>query len=157
MIDIDTLGMSRRVADYEAPLDRALDGMEDACDDPALATAWARKALKIEPCCLSALIVLAEHAATPVERVALLKEAVSIYQRAVVADSTKEISSYWETGAKPILTAIALLGDELAEMGDIDGAKVCYREVIERDDDDRLAVQSSMDVLMAGRRLPFKP
>ncbi len=157
MIDIDTLGASRRVADHDAPLDRALDEMEDACEDPALATAWARKALKIEPCCLSALIVLAEHASTPVERVALLKEAVSIYQRAVVADSTKEISSYWDTGAKPILAAIALLGDELAEMGDIDGAQVCYREVIERDEDDRLAVQSSMDVLMAGRRLPFKP
>lgn len=131
--------------------------MEDACDDPALATAWVRKALKIEPCCLSALLVLAEHAATPVERIALLKEAVSTYRRSVVADPTNEISSYWDVGAKPILAAIALLGDELDEMGDIEGAKACYREVIERDDDDRLDVQSSMDVLMAGRRLPFKP
>lgn len=157
MIEIDKLGASRRVADHEAPLDRVLDGMEDAGDDPALATAWARRALKIEPCCISALLVLAERAATPVERVALLKEAVSTYHRAVLADPTNEISSYWDVGAKPILAAIALLGDELAEMGDIDGAKACYREVIERDDDDRLAVQSSMDVLMAGRRLPFKP
>ena len=157
MIDIYMLGTTRRVADHEAPLDRALDGMEDASEDPALATAWARKALKIEPCCLSALLVLAEHAATPVERVALLKEAVRIYQRTVLADPTNEISSYWDVGAKPILAAIALLGDELAEIGDIDGAKVCYREVIERDDDDRLGVQTSMDVLMAGRRLPFTP
>ncbi|MCR9074030.1 MAG: hypothetical protein NXI18_20265 [Alphaproteobacteria bacterium] len=157
MIDIDALGATRRVADHEAPLDRALDGMEDACDDAALATAWARKALKIEPCCLSALLVLAEHAATPVERVALLKEAVSTHQRAVLADPTNEIASYWDVDAKPILAAIALLGDELAEMGDIDGAAGCYREVIERDDDDRLDVQRSMDVLMAGRRLPLKP
>ncbi|MBO6560480.1 MAG: hypothetical protein JJ959_08085 [Nisaea sp.] len=150
MIDTELLGASRRINDIDAPLDRALDEMEDAAEDRALSVAWARKALKIEPCCASALLVLAEYAPTAVERIALLKEVIGTYKRSVRAGQRDEIDSVWDSGAKPILAAVALLGDELAELGDIEGAKACYRAVIERDEDDRLEAGASLEALMAG-------
>lgn len=150
MIDTELLGASRQINDTDVPLDRALDEMEHAVDDPALSVAWARKALKIEPCCISALLVLAEYAPTAVERIALLKEAISSHKRSVRDRQRNEITSIWDGGAKPVLAAVALLGDELAELGDIEGAKACYREVIKRDEGDRLEAGASMEALMAG-------
>ena len=149
MIDTELLGTSRRINDIDVPLDRALDEMEVAADDRALSVAWARKALKIEPCCASALLVIAEHAPTAVERIALLKEVISSYKRSVRDGQRDEITSIWDSGAKTILAAVALLGDELAELGDIEGAKACYRVVIERDEGDRLEAAMSMEALMA--------
>tara|TARA_R110001599_G_scaffold200828_3_gene397628 strand:- start:14764 stop:15234 length:471 start_codon:yes stop_codon:yes gene_type:complete len=150
MIDTELMGACRRINDIDAPLDRALDEMEDAVEDRALSVAWARKALKIEPSCASALLILPEHAPTAVERIALLKEAIGTYKRSVRDGQRNEITSIWDGGAKPILAAVALLGDELAELGDIEGAKACYREVMNRDEDDRLEAAASLEVLIAG-------
>tara|TARA_E500000318_G_scaffold107527_1_gene116946 strand:- start:1692 stop:2165 length:474 start_codon:yes stop_codon:yes gene_type:complete len=156
MIDTELLGTSRRINDIDVPLDRALDEMEDAADDSALSVALARRALKIEPCCASALLVLAEHAPTAVERIALLKEVISSYRRSVRDGQRGEITSIWDSGAKNILAAVALLGDELADLGDIEDAKACYRAVIERDEDDRLEAGASLEALMVGRGVAFR-
>lgn len=78
MIDTELLGGLPRTEDPDPRVEAAVDELAYATDDRELAVAWARRALRIEPACPEALLVLAEHAPTAIERVTLLKEAIAI-------------------------------------------------------------------------------
>lgn len=129
MLDIGLLGGPPPNGNHDPRLAAALHWMAQADRDRDLAIVWARKALGIEPACVPALLVLAEHAATRTERVALLKEAVSIYQRTVAEDPDSEITSCWDAGAGHVMAALSRLGDALLELGDRQGARACYRHI----------------------------
>lgn len=135
MIDIGLLGGLPSNGDPDLRLATALQWMGRADGDRDLATVWARKALQIEPACAPALIVLAEHAQTRTERVALLKEVISIHQRQVSEDPDSEITSCWDPGARYVMAALSRLGDALLELGDRESARACYRHLAGLDDE----------------------
>lgn len=141
MLDIGLLGDPPSNGNPDPRLAAALDWMARADGDRDLAIVWARKALQIEPACVPALLVLAEYAATRTERVALLKEAVSIHQRAVAEDPDSEITSCWDPGAGHLMVALSRLGDALLELGDRQGARACYRHLTRLDDESGLGMQ----------------
>lgn len=154
MIDTALFGRLPAEDDMDPRLERALDGMEDAHDDRDVAVACARRALKIEPACAAALLVLAEHAPTAVERVALLKEIVSIYKRRVDAGTLADIRSIWDRDSKNLVAALICLGDEISELGDLEGAKACFRYVSGLDEDDRFGAGRALEELEeSGRKL----
>src|SRR3546814_17532291 len=78
MLEMDTLGSMPLDPDDNRSLIQALEAMEDTIDDRAVVAIHARRALELDPACASALLVLAESATTRAERIALLKEVVSI-------------------------------------------------------------------------------
>ena len=152
MIDTALFGSLPAEDDVDPRLERALDGMEDAHDDRDVAVACARRALKIEPACAEALLVLAENATTAAERVALLKEIVSIYRRRVGAGALPEIRSIWDRDAKNLVAALICLGDELIELGDLEGAKACFRYVSGLDENDRFGAGRALEEVEGSRR-----
>src|SRR5690606_23784872 len=135
MLDIGLLGGPPSDGNPDPRLAAALEWMTRADGDRDLAIGWARKAVQIVPACVPALLVLAEHAVTRTERVALLKEAVSIHQRAVAEDPDLEITSCWDPGAGHLMMAMSRLGDALLELGDRQGARACYRHLAGLDDE----------------------
>lgn len=138
MIDTQLLGRIPRIEDPDPRVVEAVNELPFAADDRELAVAWARRAVRIDPACAEALLVLGEHAATAIERVALLKEVVAVYKRQVAAGQIEEITSFRDPGAKTVLAALSTLGDELVDVGDREGAKACFWIVAELDVDDRL-------------------
>lgn len=153
MIDTELLGRLPAEHDVDPRLERALDGMEDAYDDRDVAVACARRALKIEPACAEALLVLAEHAPTAAERVALLKEVVGIYKRRIRAGALTEIRSIWDRDARNLVAALTCLGDELSGIGDLEGAKACFRYVSGLDEGDRFGAGRELEELEGSGRL----
>lgn len=154
MIDTTQLGTLPVEADLDPRLERALNEMEDAHDDREVAVAFARRAMKIEPACAQALLVLSENAATAVERVALLKEIVSIYKRRVSAGALQEIRSIWDRDVKNLIAALICLGDELSELGDHEEAKACFRYVSGLDEADRFGAGRALEELEERGRRP---
>ncbi|MEQ9330238.1 hypothetical protein [Thalassobaculum sp.] len=153
MIDTQLLGGIPRIEDPDPRVVQAVDELHYATDDRDLAVAWARRALRIDPACAEALLVVAENAPTAVERVALLKEILAIHRRQVAAGHVQEITSSRDPGAKSMLAALSILGDELVEVGDREGAKACLRLVVEIDLDDRLGCRMALEELEGvGRR-----
>lgn len=153
MIDTQLLGGLPRIQDPDPRVEEATSELPFAIDDRDLAVALARRAVRIDPACQEALLVLGEHAATAIERVAILKELVAVYKRQVAAGQVAEITSNRHPGAKTVLAALSILGDELVEVGDREGAKACLRIVIELDVDDRLGCRAALDELEGlGRR-----
>lgn len=152
MIDTALFGRLPAEDDVDPRLERALEGMEDAHDDRDVAVACARRALKVEPACAAALLVLAENAPTAAERVALLKEVVSIYKRRVDAGALPEIRSIWDRDAKNLVAALICLGDELSELRDLEGAKACFQYASGLDEGDRFGAGRALEELEGGGR-----
>lgn len=153
MIDTQLLGGLPRIHDPDPRVEEATSELPFAVDDRDIAVAWARRALRIDPACQEALLALAEHAPTPIERVALLKELVAVYKRQVAAGQVAEITSNRHPGAKVVLAALSMLGDELVEVGDREGAMACLRLVVELDVDDRFGCRMALEELEGvGRR-----
>lgn len=153
MIDTQLLGGLPRTEDPDPRVVQAVDELHYAAEDRELAVAWARRALRIDPACAEALLVVAENAPTAVERIALLKEILAIHERQVAAGQVAEITSNRHPGAKSVLAALSILGDELVEVGDREGAMACLRAVVGLDEDDRLGCRMALDELEGvGRR-----
>lgn len=153
MIDTQLLGGLPRIQDPDPRVEEALNELPFAAEDRDLAVALARMALRIDPACAEALLVLAENAPTAVERIALLKEILAIHERQVAAGQVEEITSSRDPGARNVMAALAILGDELVEVGDREGAMACLRAVVGLDEDDRLGCRMALDELEGvGRR-----
>ena len=153
MIDTQLLGGLPRTEDPDPRVMEAVDELPYAAEDRDLAVALARRALRIDPARVEALLVLAEHALTAVERIAILKEVLAVYRRQVAAGQVGEITSNRDPGAKSVLAALSMLGDELVEVGDREGAMACLRIVVELDVDDRLGCRAALEELEGeGRR-----
>lgn len=153
MIDTQLLGGLPRIEDPDPRVVEATNELPFAAEDRELAVALARRALRIDPACAEALLVLAEHAVTATERVALLKEVIAIHKRQVAAGQVEEIMSNRHPGARNVMAALAILGDELVEVGDREGAMACLRAVVGLDEDDRLGCRMALEELEGvGRR-----
>lgn len=153
MIDTQLLGGLPRIEDPDPRAEEAINELPYAAEDRELAVALARRALRIDPACVEALLVLGEHAATAIERIAILKEVLAIHQRQVAAGQVEEITSSRDQGAKSVLAALSMLGDELLEVGNREGAKACLQIVVELDVDDRLGCRAALEELEGvGRR-----
>lgn len=97
--------------------------------------------------------MLAEHALTAVEKTALLKEVIPIHKRRFAAGHVEEIKWSRHPGAKTVMAALTILGDELMDVGDREGAMACLRMVAELNLDDRLGCRMALDALEGvGRR-----
>ncbi|MEO3432307.1 hypothetical protein [Inquilinus sp. CAU 1745] len=145
MLEIDMLGPRPVDEDDNRLLIQALDAMEDAGDDLAQAVVHARWALEIDPACASAMLVLAENARNRAERIALLKEVVSIGKREVAPESDFHINN-----TRVIMTALAELGDELSAVGDVDGAANCLRLLLDMEPQDRLEARIALERIEGG-------
>lgn len=153
MIDTQLLGGLPRIEDPDPRVEEAINELPYAAEDRELAVALARRALRVDAACAEALLVLAEHAPTAVERIAILKEGLAVHRRQVAAGQAEEITSSQDPGAKSVLAALSMLGDELVEVGDREGAMACLRLVVELDVDDRLGCRMALEELEgAGRR-----
>jgi hypothetical protein len=93
------------------------------------------------------MLVLAEHASTRAERIALLKEVVSIGRREFMSSRSGDVTWWWTPGTRTIMAALAELGDELAAVGDADGASRCFRLLLEIDPQDRLQARTALEKL----------
>ena len=84
---------------------------------------------------------------------ALLKEVIAIQRRQVAAGLVEEITSFRDRGAKNVLVALPMLGDELVGVGNRDRAVPCLRIMVEFDVDDLLRCRMALDELEGvGRR-----
>src|SRR3546814_875190 len=107
MLEMDTLGSMPLDPDDNRSLIQALEAMEDTIDDRAVVAIHARRALELDPACASAMLVLAESATTRAERIALLKEVVSIGKREFRETACGEICWWWTSGTRTLMVALA--------------------------------------------------
>lgn len=147
MIDTDLLGSVPRTESPNPLAIEAIEQLQYEIDDRELAVALARKALKLEPGYPEALLVVAESAPTRAERIALLKEVISVYKREVNAGRISDFQSCTSGMCTSVTEALMHLGYELAEVGDREGAKACLRLAIELDVDDKPGCQMALDEL----------
>lgn len=127
MLCTDMLGAQPVSEEGDDRLLEALKEME-AIDSAAEALAEARRAIETDPTCAAALLVVAAHAETRAERIALLKEVVSIWRRSFRPTDLSQTDWWVHRPTLATMAALEMLAEELTATGDERGAARC-REV----------------------------
>src|SRR3546814_17372924 len=93
-----------------------------------------------------------EHAPTTVQQVALLERGACGLSAQVIAVQALEITFSRHHGAKIVTAALAILGNELVDVGDREGAMACLRLAVGLDrTSDELGKSESVRVMVGGR------
>ncbi len=112
--------------------------------------AWGRRriqlierALALDPACVDALVLKAEHTPAPEEALKLYEKAVAagdeFLDRKALQNSRGDLWAYYPT--RPYLRALHGLGHALENVDEADKAIACFEQVLEHDERDRQSVR----------------
>ena len=137
-----------------SPADRFVDAMEDA-DDRDRAVLAAR-ALRHDPGCIEARLVLAEHAGSEQDVFLHLGKAVEAGDAMwtpVAAAMGDELTWWGFAGTRPYMLAIAALGQAHLSAGDTGPARECFERLLAMNPNDNQGIRyliEEMDGPVAG-------
>ena len=133
------------LADHVADL---VDDMFDAEGKTAQVKA-ARMVLAYDRENIDAHLVLAEHAGSMAESIALLREAVRIGNHvwAPTLKGSQRVEWWGEPGTRPFMRAIMAYGQALADHGQPDQAKLCFKALLKMQPEDSLDARGELEKL----------
>lgn len=111
----------------------------------------ARKLLRIDPTNIKAYTVLAVHAASPAEAIALARESVRLGNQrwADRANAGERIDWWRDLETRPYMTAILLYGNFLAASGYRDEARAAFETLLDLHPTDGVGARFSLEELNA--------
>jgi hypothetical protein len=122
--------------------------VDEMCEaEPKEQTRWARMVLAYDRENIDALIVLAEHAGSIAESIALLREAVRIGNNVwgPALKGNVDVEWWWHSGTRPFMRAIMAYGNALAETGLPDQAALCYKALLSMQPGDSLGAGEELE------------
>ena len=135
-----------RVRGPADPFVEAMGRAESACDRLVLAT----RALRRDPDCIEALLVVAANCRDQERRILYLNLAVEAGSVHWDADDIREVVDRGYaaiSGARAWMQAIKDLGDAYAEAGEPDDAQDCYERLLALDISDALGAKIALEGL----------
>ena len=120
---------------------------QEACF--AAFAAWGRRqiqlnerALELDPECVDALVLKAEHTRAPEEALELYERAVAAGKQFLDPEAIQDFSDLWAYyPTRPYLRALHGLGHALENVDKVEEAIVCFERVLEHDESDRQSVR----------------
>lgn len=110
---------------------------------PAERDKLARKALREDPDCLDAYVLLSFNAKTQAEELALLREAVRVGDRVFAPLLEGDETEWWGfVGTRPYMRALHGLGMVLEALGDVEEAEAVYRRLLALNPNDNQGIRT---------------
>lgn len=146
-----TLDLGGRGIRIRGPAQPFVDAMErPARDHDRLVLAT--RALRRDPDCIEALLVVAEHCQDSGRRILYLNIAVEAGSVHWDTEDMRELVDRGYAavpGARPWMRAIKALGNAYAEAGEPDDARDCYERLLAMDVSDALDAQAALQQMQA--------